>query len=279
MTSPLVSLTTDFGLADPSVGICKGVILSIAPDARIVDVSHGIPRQSVVEGAGLLASALPYLPAGVHMAVVDPGVGTSRRAIALRARRGDFLVGPDNGLLTLAGDALGGATACHELVSERYRLSPVSRTFHGRDVFSPAAGHLAAGVALADLGPEVDLSSLVRLDLPRAVSSEGALRAMIAAVDSFGSAQLLATEADLERAVGPLRIGDRLRVELETAGGAGESGRPADATWRSAYGEVSEGELVVLVDSYGRLAVAVNLGSAADRLGFRAGMLARIGRS
>jgi S-adenosylmethionine hydrolase len=285
MASPLVSLTTDFGLTDPSVGICKGVILSIAPDARIVDLSHGIPRHSVIEGAGLLASALPYMPVGIHVAVVDPGVGTARRAMAIRTGRGDFLVGPDNGLLVPAAEVLGGAVAGHELVDPRYRLSPVSRTFHGRDIFSPAAGHLAAGVALADMGPAVDPASLVRLDLPPAVADSGALRAIVVAIDSFGSAQLLAGQTDLERAIGPVHPGDRLRIEVRTAGradnpsGADDAGRIAGATWRLAYGEAAEGELVVLVDSYGRLAVAVNRGSAADRLAVGTGVLLRIGRA
>jgi S-adenosylmethionine hydrolase len=279
MASPLVSLTTDFGLTDPSVGICKGVILSITPDARIVDLSHGIPRHSVIEGAGLLASALPYLPVGVHMAVVDPGVGTARRAVAIRAGRGDFLVGPDNGLLVPAAEVLGGAAACHELADPRYRLSPVSRTFHGRDIFSPAAGHLAAGVALANMGPAIDPASLIRLDLPPAVADSGALRAIVVAIDAFGSAELPVGRADLERAIGPLQPGDRLRVEVRSAEAAESPGRSADATWRLAYGEVAEGEIVVLVDSYDRLAVAVNRGSAADRLGVEMGMVLRISRA
>jgi S-adenosylmethionine hydrolase len=279
MASPLVSLTSDFGLTDPSVGICKGVILSIAPDARIVDLSHGIPRHSVVEGAGLLASALPYLPVGVHVAVVDPGVGTARRAVAIRAGRGDLLVGPDNGLLVPAAEVLGDAVECHELTDPRYRLSPVSRTFHGRDIFSPAAGHLAAGVALANMGPAVDPASLVRLDLPPAVADSGALRAIVVAIDAFGSAQLLAGRADLERAIGPLQAGDRLRVEVPSAEVGDGPSRSADATWRLAYGEVAAGELVVLVDSYGRLAVAVNRGNAADRLGVETGEPLRISRA
>lgn len=272
MTRPLVSLTTDFGLTDPSVGICKGVILSIVPDAQIVDVSHGIARQSIIQGASLLQVALPYLPVGVHMAVVDPGVGTGRRPVALRTGRGDFLVGPDNGLLIPAAGSLGGVAACHELAAERYRHSPVSATFHGRDVFAPAAGHLAAGVAIEDLGPAVDPTSLVRLDLPAAIVGEGTLRATVVGIDAFGSAQLLADRAELESAVGPLTPGDRLLLVSEDPGRSIEgSGRSIEATWHRTYGEAAEGEPIVLVDSYGRLAVAVNMGSAAAALGLAVG--------
>ena len=264
MARSLITFTTDFGLADPSVGICKGVMLSIAPDAQIVDISHGIPRQSVIEGAGLLAAALPYFAVGVHLAVVDPGVGTSRRPVAMRVARGDVLVGPDNGLLSLAADALGGAVACHELAAETYRLSPVSRTFHGRDIFAPAAAHLAAGVPIEALGPSVALESLSTLDLPGPAVAPGSLEAVVISVDSFGSLQLLANASDLERALSPLRLNAELTVRVD-----GRS--PAVATWRQTYGDVPEGELLVLVDSYGRLAVAVNTGSAAARLGIGTG--------
>jgi S-adenosylmethionine hydrolase len=273
MTGPLVSLTTDFGLADPSVAICKGVILSIAPDARIVDVSHGIARQSVGQGAAILSAAVPYLPVGVHLAVVDPGVGTSRRPIALRCGRGDFLVGPDNGLLVAAAEALGGATACHELANAAYRLSPLSRTFHGRDIFSPAAAHLAAGVSIAGLGPAVAPAELVRLDLPPARVEDGTLAAIVVSVDAFGNAQLLAAQADLEHAVGEVRPGDRLAIATD------RRAETVAVTWARAYGEAAAGEPVVLVDAYGRIAVAINRGDAATVMGLLAGDWIRIARA
>jgi len=276
MARPLVTLTTDFGLVDPSVGICKGVILGIAPDAQIVDISHGITRHAVLEGAVLLQAALPYFPVGVHIAVVDPGVGTERRPLAILTARGDFLVGPDNGLLIPAAEALGGVARCCELAGERYRLTPVSRTFHGRDVFAPAAGHLAAGVAMQELGPELDPESLVRLDVPVARIVPGALEAPVVSLDSFGSAQLLAGRADLEKALGPLTPGTRIAVEFATAA---KGPRRFDATWRQTYGEAAKGELIVLADSYGRLAVAVNQGSAADRCGLEPGAATRLTRA
>ncbi len=275
MTRPFVSLTTDFGLADPSVGICKGVILRIAPDAQIVDVSHAIHRQNPLEGAALLQVALPYLPTGVHVAVVDPGVGTERRPVAILTARGDHLVGPDNGLLVPGAEALGGIEACRELVDERYRLSPVSRTFHGRDIFAPAAAHLARGVALEEFGPAVDPGTLVRLELPAPRGMGGKLEATIVSLDAFGSAQLLANRADLERAIGTVEPGMRLSVEVGTTPAA----RCFEATWRRTYGEVTTGEALVLVDSYGRLAIAVNGGDAAQMHGLGSGQRVRLGRA
>jgi hypothetical protein len=275
MTRPFVSLTTDFGLTDPSVGICKGVILRIAPEAQIVDVSHGVGRHGIIEGASLLQAALPYLPVGVHMAVVDPGVGTDRRPVAIRTGRGDFLVGPDNGLLVPAAEVLGGVEACHELTDERYRLNPVSRTFHGRDIFAPAAGHLAAGVPLENLGPALEVLSLVPLALPAARVVEGRLDALVGSLDSFGNAQLLASQAELEAATGALEPGALLSVEAASM----PAGQRFQATWRRTYGEAADGEAIVLLDSYGRLAIAVDRGNAADRYGLVPGMRLRLGRA
>ena len=213
MTGPLISLLTDFGLTDPSVAACKGVILRIVPDARLLDISHGVTRFSISQGAALLWAAVPHLPAGVHMAVVDPGVGTERRPIALRTGRGDHLVGPDNGLLLPAAERRGGIVAAHVLEQTAYRLAPVSRTFHGRDIFAPAAAHIARGVPIDALGPAVDPASLVRLDLPAPVQLPGCLEASVVLVDTFGNTQLLAERCDLEAAIGPVSSGDRLTVE------------------------------------------------------------------
>ena len=142
----VITFLTDFGLADDFVGVCHGVMKRIAPDCEVIDITHGIAPQAVLQGALTLANTLPYMPSGVHLAVVDPGVGTGRRALALRSGDGRFFVGPDNGLLLPAAERLGGIEAAHELTNPEYMLEPVSRTFHGRDVFSPAAAHLASGV-------------------------------------------------------------------------------------------------------------------------------------
>jgi S-adenosylmethionine hydrolase len=278
VAEPLVSLLTDFGLADPSVAACKGVILSISPGARLVDVSHSIARHSVAHGAAVLWAALPYLPVGVHLAVVDPGVGTDRRAVALRTRRGDHLVGPDNGLLLPAAEILGGIEAVHLLENPVYRLAAVSRTFHARDVFAPAAAHLASGVALAAFGPGIDPASLVTLKVAPPEPARGYLDATVAFVDTWGNVQLLAGQADLESAIGPVSSGDGLRVEAAD-GSALDGRRRIELRWRLAYGEAEPGEPLLCVDSYGRLALAANLASAAEKYGLRADRRLRITRS
>src|SRR5213592_5061375 len=146
--SNFITFLTDFGLQDDFVGTCHGVMKRIAPQAEIIDITHGIEPQRVLQGALVLANTLAYMPEGVHLAVVDPGVGSSRRALALRDRESRLYVGPDNGLLLAAAERFGGVAEAHELANAEYSLQPVSRTFHGRDLFSPAADHLAAGVAL-----------------------------------------------------------------------------------------------------------------------------------
>ena len=174
----VITFLTDFGLQDDFVGTCHGVIATIAPDARVIDVTHGIRPGHVLQGALVLANTLPYMPAGVHLAVVDPGVGSSRRALALRDGEGRLYVGPDNGLLLPAAERFGGVAEAHELANPEYSLQPVSRTFHGRDLFSPAAAHLAAGVALEELGPPVDPDELVRLELPQPEVGQNRIRAV-----------------------------------------------------------------------------------------------------
>ena len=163
---PFITFLTDFGLEDDFVGTCHGVMKRIAPDVEIIDITHGIPPRQVLPGALTLANTLPYMPPGVHLAVIDPGVGSARRALALRDAEGRVHVGPDNGLLIPAAEKLGGITEAHELTNPKYALESVSRTFHGRDLFSPAAAHTALGVPLAELGPPIDPDALARLDLP-----------------------------------------------------------------------------------------------------------------
>src|SRR5947207_6432696 len=162
----------------------------IAPDVQIIDITHGIPPRQVLPGALTLANTLPYMPVGVHLAVVDPGVGSARRPLALRDAEGRFYVGPDNGLLLPAADRFGGVLEAHELANPRYALETVSRTFHGRDLFSPAAAHLALGVPLGDLGPPIALDALVRLELPKPEVGRSRIRATALSVDRFGNIAL-----------------------------------------------------------------------------------------
>src|SRR4051812_39756332 len=173
----LITFLTDFGLEDDFVGTCHGVMKRIAPDVEIIDITHGIQPQSVLQGALVLANTLPYLPEGVHLAVVDPGVGGDRREIAISGENGRIYVGPDNGLLVPAAEKLGGIQAAHEISNRQYALEPVSATFHGRDVFSPAAAHLARGLDIAELGPALEIDSLSRLEVPKADVTDRRIRA------------------------------------------------------------------------------------------------------
>jgi S-adenosyl-L-methionine hydrolase (adenosine-forming) len=249
----VVTFLSDFGLENAFVGICHGVIRRIAPEVPIIDVTHGVPPQAVLQGALELAQALPYMPVGVHLAVVDPGVGGARRAVALRDGEGRHYVGPDNGLLTLAADRLGGVVEAHELANPDYALRPVSRTFHGRDLFAPAAAHLAVGVALGELGPPIDAEGLVRLELPEPDVEGDTVVATVLALDRFGNAQLNLAAEHLER-IGVVR---GARVRLEGPGGA----IVARAT--ATYADSEPGETVLIEDSSGHVALAVNRGDAA----------------
>jgi hypothetical protein len=265
MSRPLITLLTDFGLEDDFVGVCHGVIAGIAPDARVLDITHGIDPQHVLQGAIALERALRYMPAGVHLAVVDPGVGSGRRGVAVRTRDGRFFVGPDNGVLMLAADAAG-VDAARELTNPAYRLHDVSRTFHARDVFSPAAAHLAAGVAFEELGADVDPATLVRLEIPSPDIGRTQIDATVLTVDRFGNFALNLRGEHLE-AIG-LAAGQRaeLRLALDRY----------YALVAETFADAPVGELIVYEDSYGAIAVAISGGNAAALTNARPGDSLRI---
>ena len=255
MTRPIV-FCTDYGLADGFVGVCHGVIARIAPDARVIDLTHAVQRQDVLRGAVTISRATPYMPDdAVYVAVVDPGVGSERRSIVVRTAAGPLLVGPDNGLLSLAWEALGGAEAAAAIEDERVMLSPVSKTFHGRDVFAPAAAHLAVGFPLDEIGPAIDVEELRIVEMPGAMVTPGAVGTRVIEVDAFGNVQLSARPADLEAA----GLGSLLTV----------AGRSVPLV--SIFADVPEGELAAIVDSQGYLALVVNHGSAAQTLNLKTG--------
>jgi S-adenosylmethionine hydrolase len=258
-----VSFTTDYGTVDGFVAACKGVLAARAPDVTVIDVTHQVPAQDVRRGAAVLAQTVSWLPPAVHLAVVDPGVGTDRRGIAVVAGPG-ILVGPDNGLLLPAADALGGVTAAYELADPVYHLPRVSTTFHGRDVFAPVSAHLCLGLDPARLGPPA--RDLVRLPAPTVHTGPGELRSEVLTVDGFGNVQLAATAADLAGTGldGPVEI-----VASGTASGAQTS---------RAFGDAPAGALVVFADSEGLVGIAVNRGNAAARLGIKPGDEVRIRR-
>ena len=253
----VITFLSDFGLQDAFVGTCHGVMRRIAPEAQIIDITHGIPPQQVLQGALVLGNTLPYMPRGVHLAVVDPGVGSHRRALAVRTGDGRLLVGPDNGLLLVAADALGGVDEAHELANPAYALDSVSRTFHGRDLFAPAAAHLALGVAPAELGPPVDPQALVRLDLPEPDVGQNRIRATVLYVDHFGNIQLNLKRRHLEEA----GVLPGVTVELELAL------ERYYAIAARTFTDARRGDIILYEDSYGNVAIAISGGSAADLFG------------
>ena len=261
----VICFLTDFGLQDDFVGTCHGVIATIAPDARVIDVTHGIPPTEVLQGALVLASTLPYMPVGVHLAVVDPGVGGVRRPVAIADEAGRLFVGPDNGLLLPAAERAG-ITEVRELANPAYALETISRTFHGRDLFAPAAAHLANGVPLAELGPPLDPDALVRLDLPEPVFGDDRIDATMLYVDSFGNIALNLTRDDVEGA----GVVPGSRVELELMGE-----RYYAVTART-FADARPGDVILYEDSYRNMSVAINRGSAAAMLHATPGAALRI---
>jgi hypothetical protein len=260
-----ITFLTDFGLQDDFVGTCHGVIASIAPDARVIDLTHGIAPQAVLQGALVLRNTTPYVPAGVHLAVVDPGVGGKRRAIAVRTEDGRTFVGPDNGLLMLAADELGVERA-HELTDERYRLPNVSRTFHARDIFSPAAAHLAAGVSIENLGPALDPSTLTRVDVPEPVIGRAQLAATVVAIDRFGNVATNLRAEHLESY--GLADGDRVEIRLTFD--------RYYATVAGTFADAAPGDLILFEDSYAMVTLAISEGDAARLTGVGVGDELRI---
>jgi S-adenosyl-L-methionine hydrolase (adenosine-forming) len=247
-----ITFLSDYGLRDEFVGVVHAVIARECPGARVIDISHGVPRQSVLAGALMLRRALPYTTPGVHLAVVDPEVGARRRAVALRTAEEDrLLVGPDNGLLMPAAERFGGVLEAVEISHSPWRLEPVSATFHGRDLFAPIAARLAGGEALADAGTPVGTSELVALELPRPRRQDGALVAHVMVIDGFGNVQLDAAPADLGE-----RLGHTIAI------GDGHSAR-----YLRTFADAEPGELLLYEDAAGMLALAVNGGEASGELG------------
>ena len=255
---PVLTFLSDYGLLDEFVGVCHGVIARIAPEVRVIDISHGVQRHDVRSGALMLRGALPYMPPGVHLGVVDPDVGGRRRAVALRTADDDrILVGPDNGLLMLAAERLGGIVEAIDIGRSPHRLEPVSATFHGRDIFSPVAARLAAGASLADAGEPFSPDELVALDVPQARVENGAIVAHALANDRYGNVIL---DVGHEQLAGSgLKLGAAVEVDI--------AGAVQPARFATTFADVEPGELLVYEDAQRNLALAVNRGSALGELG------------
>jgi len=246
----IITLTTDFGLRDPYVAEMKAVILGICSGAVIVDITHEIEKFNIRMGAYVLASAAPYFPKGtIHVAVVDPGVGTQRRSLLLQTQQG-FFIGPDNGVLILAAEKQG-ITSIHEIKNPKLRLPHVSNTFHGRDVFAPAAAHLANGVSPADFGPEIH--EIVKPEFAKVAFSKGALTGEVLHVDGFGNIITNISEEELAH----FRIEDSINVEVANC----KTKLKLDRT----YAETKPKQALALIGSQGYVEIAVNKGNAAEK--------------
>lgn len=250
-----ITFLSDYGLSDEFVGVCHGVIRKIAPEMEIIDITHGVRRQNVREGAMVLAQAVGYMPEAVHLAIVDPEVGSDRLPVVITTGAGSLLIGPDNGLLTLAAERLGGPTSAWKIENPSVMLEEVSKTFQGRDIFAPAAAHLARGVAIEEVGSRLTVDSLVALSIPTPRRHDDHFHGEVLHVDRFGNLQLNVSPAVLsELGVG---LGSMLEVRVE--------GHRLLAPYAETFASVPPGEVLVTEDSYHLLAIAVNRGSAADR--------------
>jgi S-adenosylmethionine hydrolase len=255
-----ISFLTDYGLTDEFVGVVKAVLRDLAPHATVVDLTHGIAPFDVRAGSLALARAITYVPEGVVLAVVDPGVATDRKAVALEVAGGaGVVVGPDNGLLAPAVAVVGGASRAVELTNPDYQLAAAGATFAGRDVFAPAAAHLCNGVDLAELGPELDPALLVPGIVPLPRSGDDGLHADVLWIDRFGNCQLNVGPGDLALDPG----GDPVAVVI---GDDRHVARPARS-----FAELGAGSLGLVLDSYGMFALAFDQRSAAHELQLAAG--------
>jgi S-adenosylmethionine hydrolase len=262
-----ICFLSDYGYADDFAGTCRGVIKRLAPDVHVIDITHGVDRHDLLGGAFVLRNTLRYMPDGaVHLAVVDPMVGWHRRAVALRSAGGRLFVGPDNGLLTLATAADGGAIEALELTNEDLWLRPLSETFHGRDVFAPVAAHLAAGLPFEEAGREIDPASLVMLELPPPRRTRHGLRAQAVLIDRFGNVALNLDQDELQRG----RLGERIEIVC--------GGERYLAQVARTFAAVRPSDIVLLIDSYGQAALAVNTGSARDVLSLSPGDMVELRR-
>ncbi len=286
-----LSFLTDYGLEDGFVAACHGVAAGIAPQIGIIDVTHLIPPGDIRRGAVVLAQTVPFLPPAVHVAVVDPGVGTSRRGIAVAAGASVF-VGPDNGLLSWAVAACGGAVRAVSLTNRALWREPVAAaTFHGRDIFMPVAAHLAAGAGLEAAGQPVEVADLVTLPVPERTIRDSVAQGEVLTVDRFGNIQLTITAADAAEigvkpggtvlvSTGLVSTGlvstGLVSTGLASTGLIGSGRRRLAIPYRDMFGAVAAGDLVAYTDSAGLVSIAVNGGNAAQRLALPPGALVSV---
>jgi len=260
-----LTFLSDFGIEDGFVAACHGVAARIAPAVRVIDITHLVPPGDVRRGAAVLAQTVPAMPPAVHVAVVDPGVGTARRAIAVQVSRG-IMVGPDNGVLSWAISTLGGARRAVLLTNQALWNHPVSSTFHGRDIFMPVAACLVTGTPLADAGTEIDVADLVTLAPPTSRMLNGEAEGEVLSVDRFGNVQL-SIPAPAATELG-IRLGSSVLIRCNR--------RELTAPYLETFGSAAPGELIAFTDSAGLISLAVSNGNAAETLSLPPGARVRI---
>lgn len=255
MKKPFISLTSDFGVGSQGIGIMHAVALDICPEAEIIDLRHGLPGFDVTEGAWTLES-IQYLPVGCHVCVVDPGVGTSRRGIIIKTGRGDYLIGPDNGVLVPAAERiLGGIEKAVEIKNQKYMRKPVSPVFHGRDVFTPAAAWLCKGIDISEFGPEIKPENLVKAPYGEAEVKPGYVSGEIIHVNHFGSIFVNVGQKDFRKS--GIKYKDDVLIETKN--------RKIRTKFLKTFGEVPKGKPVMFPDDYGRIEIAINMGNFSER--------------
>jgi len=260
MKRPIITLTSDFGVQSQGVGIMEAVALDINPEAQVIHLMHGLPDFDLFCAARTMET-LNYIPVGCHVCVVDPGVGTNRKPIIIKVGRGDYLIGPDNGVLISATRFLGGIKQAVEITNEKYMRKPVSAVFHGRDIFTPAAAYLSKGVKMEEFGKELNPESLAKSPYDEAIPNNDKMRAKVISINKFGSLHLNITHAAWDEFGVKLRDSVTLYFKNDTL----------DTPFVTTFGDVEKGEDLIMKDDYGRIEVALNQDSFAEKYDVKIG--------
>jgi S-adenosylmethionine hydrolase len=260
MKRPIVTLTSDFGVQSQGVGMMEGTILDINPECTVIHLMHGLPDYDI-SCASRTMETIIYMPVGYHVCVVDPGVGAGRKAIIIKTKRGDYLIGPDNGVLISAASMLGGLERAVEITNEKYMRHPVSPIFHGRDVFSPAAAHLSKGVPIEEFGKEIARGKLVKAPYSEAVTKGDSIECQVIHLNKYGSIHLNILHSQWDG----FSVSEGQTVTLRFPK------KSVDVPFFDTFGRVGEGKSLILKDDYGRVEVAVNMGNFSKKYGIRAG--------
>ncbi len=260
MKKPLITLTSDFGVQSQGVGIMEAVALEINPKAHVIHLMHGLPDFDLFYAARTMET-VNYLPVGFHVCVVDPGVGTKRKPIIIQTKRGDFLVGPDNGVLLPATRFLGGIKKTVEITNEKYMRKPVSPVFHGRDIFTPAAAYLSKGVRMGEFGKELKPADLAKAPYEEAKAINNEIKAKVISINKFGSLHFNITHAEW----------DRLNLKIKDAVELKNQNKSLTLPYSSTFGDVEKGKPLIFKDDYGRVEAALNMSNFSKKYDVKIG--------